>query len=104
MNEEFPHLQVGGAVETPQALWTEGPLDLTWESELPKDYIQDLPVGCDPTLPSPWLTPQHHSGLKLPLLSVVAFLSLGCPHFIFSGAKVRPATLSLTHRELQVPS
>lgn len=78
MNEEFPHLEVGGVEEIlPRHCETEDPLDCPWEYELPKAYIQDLSPGCDIARSCPQPNPHHHSSLfNLPLCSVVAFLSL----------------------------
>lgn len=73
------------AVETLQELWTEGPLDLTWECELPKASIQDLPLS------GSLLHTTLVSTCQVP--SLVAFPFLERPHFILSGAKARSATL-----------
>lgn len=53
---------------------------------------------------SPQTTPNTATLFNLPVYSVVIFLSLECPNFIFSGAKARSAILSLTHWEPQVPN
>lgn len=70
---------------------------LTPPYEFPKAHIQDFPLGCDISSLSS-NNPQHCSTVfNLPIYSVVAFLSLECPNFIFSGAKARSAVLCLWH-------